>query len=271
MAVFVLGDIQGCFYSFQSLLDKVSFNPKRDQLWLVGDLINRGRESLAVLDWCYQNQSSIRPVLGNHELHFLAVALNQAKLKSSDTFNDILGSNKNKDLINWVLNWPLVYFEKNYLVVHAGVISDWTIEEIQSLSKQVCNSLTSHPEKFFQTMYGNYPNQWSQEFSVEEKNRFVINAMTRMRCLNKNNGSLNYEYKGDLQSIPKELVPWFEMLLPKLDTNGIFTGHWSAIDIQEHPHGVSLDSGCVWGRRLTAYNLSESRLISVNADQRDLP
>ena len=91
MAVFVLGDIQGCFYSFQSLLDKVSFDPKRDQLWLVGDLINRGRESLAVLDWCYQNQSSIRPVLGNHELHFLAVALNQSKLKSSDTFNDILG------------------------------------------------------------------------------------------------------------------------------------------------------------------------------------
>lgn len=270
MTAYALGDIQGCFYSFQDLLDKISFNPQKDQLWLVGDVVNRGLGSYQVLDWCYKNQNSIHPILGNHDLHFLAVAFKQSKLKSTDTFDDILNSANKKKLIDWVLNWPLTHFENNHLMVHAGVIPDWTIDDVMNLSKQVCTNLTGNPEIFFQNMYGNSPNKWNHKLIAQEKNRFIVNTMTRMRCLNKIDGSINYNYKGDLENIPSELKPWFDMPLRHFKGKSILTGHWSAIGIRRHKHGISLDSGCVWGGSLSAYNLANSTITSVKANKKDL-
>ena len=270
MAVYVVGDIQGCFYSFQNLLEKISFDSKKDELWLVGDLVNRGKGSFKVMDWCLKNQSAINAVLGNHELHFLAVALKQSNLKSSDTIKDILNSSKKKEIIDWVLNLPLILNKKNFLLVHAGIIPEWSIFDIKRLSNLVCNDLIKHPEKFLKNMYGNFPNLWSNNLRGNDRNRFVVNAMTRMRCLNQKDGSINFDYKGDIEKMPKELIAWFDNSFTNLKDCKIISGHWSAIGVKKHMNGISIDSGCIWGRSLTAYNLSNNALFSVEADKRDL-
>jgi len=158
MTTYVVGDIQGCFYSFQNLLDKLSFNPARDNLWLVGDLINRGSGSLEVLNWCLDHHSKIKVVLGNHDLHFLAIAFNQKKPSKSDTLEALLNSKKLKRFIDWVISLPLVHTNLDHVMVHAGLLPHWTVELSQKLSDEVVSYLQQHPEDFFKVMYGNQPN-----------------------------------------------------------------------------------------------------------------
>jgi bis(5'-nucleosyl)-tetraphosphatase (symmetrical) len=269
MTTYAVGDIQGCFYSFQNLLDQLSFNPARDNLWLVGDLINRGSGSLEVLNWCFNSQSSIKVVLGNHDLHFLAVAFNQKKLSKSDTLGELLNSKKLKRYIDWVISQPLVHSNQDHLMVHAGLLPQWTVELSQKLSNEVVSYLQQHPEDFFKKMYGNQPNLWSDQLKDFDKKRLVINAMTRLRCLNQDL-SIDYDYKGTLESLPDKLTPWFDVKPEKDRHHQILTGHWSALGAIRHNLGYSLDSGCVWGHELTALNLDNDQLISVPADPRDL-
>ena len=270
MATYAIGDIQGCFYSLQSLLKKINFNSKIDELWLVGDIINRGQGSLETLDWCYQNRDNLKIVFGNHDLHFLSVAFNQGKISSTDTINPILSSENLNKYVDWMLFWPFIHKEKDFLMVHAGLIPDWSTDDALDLSKDLMLSLQKNPNDFFKGMYGNTPNKWSSLNKKKDKQRLAINVMTRLRCLNNNNNTIDFSYKSDLNNIPGNLTPWFDIKTTKIRPEFIISGHWSAIGIQKHNYGITLDTGCVWGRKLSAYCVESRTVISVSSDDRDL-
>ena len=269
MATYAVGDVQGCFYSFQKLLKKINFNSTADQLWLVGDIINRGQGSLEMLDWCYKNQDNLTIVFGNHDLHFLSVAFNQKKMSSTDTLQPILASRNLNKYIDWMLSWPLIHKDKNFLMVHAGLMPDWSLDDALDLEKDVMVSLRKDPNDFFKNMYGNKPDKWSSAYKTKDKQRLAINAMTRLRCLNSDN-AIDFTYKSDLNNIPDSLTPWFDIKAKKTRGEFIISGHWSAIGIQKHNYGITLDTGCVWGGELSAYCIESGSLVSVISDPRDL-
>ena len=269
MATYAVGDVQGCFYSLQNLLKRIDFNSKVDELWLVGDIINRGQGSLETLDWCYKNRDDIKIVLGNHDLHFLSVAFNQKKMSSTDTLQPILSSRNLNEYIDWMLSWPLIHKDKNFLMVHAGLMPDWSIDDALHLAKDVMESLRKDPNDFFKDMYGNKPDKWSLAHKKKDKQRLAINAMTRLRCLNSDN-AIDFTYKSDLNNIPSSLTPWFDIEAENTRREFIVSGHWSAIGIQKHNYGITLDTGCVWGGKLSAYCIESGSLTSVNSNDRDL-
>ena len=270
MATYAVGDVQGCFYSLQNLLEKIDFNSKADKIWLVGDIINRGQHSLETLDWCYKNRDSLKIVLGNHDLHFLSVAFNQKEMSSTDTLHPILLSRNLNRYIDWMLSCQLIHKDKDFLMVHAGLMPDWSIDDALELAKDVMISLRKDPHDFFKNMYGNKPDKCSLVYKAEDKQRLAINAMTRLRCLNSDN-AIDFTYKSDLNNIPDKLTPWFNIKSKKIRREFIISGHWSAIGIQKHNYGITLDTGCVWGGKLSAYCIESGSLVSVNSDERDLP
>lgn len=268
MSIYAIGDLQGCFFSLQSLLNALNFNTREDELWLVGDLVNRGKGSLEVLDWCYKNQKNIKVVLGNHDLHFLAVALKAKSIGNKDTIETILSDKNLSKYVDWLLSLPLVYGNENFLMVHAGIPPSWSSEYTKKLSNEVSLELNKNPKNFLENMYGNFPNKWNKNYKREDRLRFTVNSLTRMRTLNKD-GSINYSFKKDLNDLPPNLIPWY--LYPAEERKEfVLSGHWSAIGIQSYFNGITLDSGCVWGGSLSAYCFNEKKIISVRADSRDL-
>lgn len=268
MSIYAIGDLQGCFFSLQSLLEKVNFNTKQDELWLVGDLINRGVNSLEVIDWCYWHRDNIKIVLGNHDLHFMAVALKVRSISKKDTFESILNHKNLSNFLDLLISSPLAYGNKDYLMVHAGIPPSWSSKLTKKISNEITLGLNKNPEKFLKTMYGNFPNIWDKNHKKEDLLRFAINAMTRMRALNKD-GTINFSFKQSLNELPSNLIPWY--LFPAVKRSEfIISGHWSAIGVQKYSNGITLDSGCVWGRELSAYSFEEKKIISVSSDSRDL-
>ena len=268
MSIYAIGDLQGCFFSLQSLLDTLNFDKRNDELWFVGDLVNRGKSSLEVLDWCYKHRENIKIVLGNHDLHFLAVALKIKSISTKDTIDPILQHKNLSKFIDWLLSIPLAYGDEEYLMVHAGIPPSWSSELTKKLSDEITIELNKNPKNFLKKMYGNFPNKWNKNYNKEDRLRFAINAITRMRTLNKD-GSIDFSFKQTLNKLPAHLIPWY--LFPSVERNEfIISGHWSAIGIQSYKNGITLDSGCVWGRKLSAYSFEEKKVISINADPRDL-
>ena len=194
MSIYAIGDLQGCYFSLQSLLDTLSFNKEEDELWFVGDLVNRGKGSLEVLDWCYKNQRNIKVVLGNHDLHFLSVALRAKSISNNDTIETILKSKNLSKYIDWLLSLPLVHSNENFLMVHAGIPPSWSSEYSKKLSNELTLELNKNPKKFLENMYGNFPNKWDKNYKKKDRLRFTINSFTRMRVLNKD-GSMNFSFK----------------------------------------------------------------------------
>jgi bis(5'-nucleosyl)-tetraphosphatase (symmetrical) len=269
MTTYAVGDLQGCFYSLQNLLDKIDFDSTKDELWLVGDVINRGQGSLQTLEWCYENQDNLKVVLGNHDLHFLSIAFKQKKLSKSDTVGPILASGNCDKYVDWMLTWPLIYSNKNFLMVHAGLMPQWSTVDAVKLSKEISISLKKDPRSFLMEMYGNKPDQWSSKHTKRDLFRLAINATTRLRCL-KADASIDFSYKSDLDSLPVNLIPWFKFQPHHLREEFIISGHWSAVGIQRHDYGITLDTGCVWGGKLSAYAIDSGLILSVDADRRDL-
>jgi len=269
MATFAIGDVQGCYFSLQELIKKLPFDSTKDELWFVGDIVNRGKFSLEALSWCYENRKNIKIVLGNHDLHFLAIFFNQRNHNKKDTLNSLLKSKEINQLVEWVLTWPLLHLSEKEILVHAGIHPCWSVDEAYKNSNDTCLLMQSDPEYFFKVMYGNRPNTWSDEMSRDEKMRFSINVMTRMRCLNKDQ-SLDFTYNGSLNNLPADLKPWFYFNSNFQRDKKIISGHWSAIDIYKHLYGTSIDSACVWGKKLTALCLENNKTFSVEVDKRDL-
>ncbi len=257
MSTYAIGDIQGCYNAFRLLLERIRFDPAKDRLWLVGDLVNRGPKSLDVLRHVRSLGDCVTTVLGNHDLHLLAVAAGARRLSRTDTFANVLKAKDSDDLIDWLRNRPMIVYDdkRNRLLVHAGLPPLWTVRRALKEAAKVEKRLRG-PEwrSALKTMYGNAPRGWSRTLTRDEKLRYTINALTRMRFCDRL-GSLALEYSGPPGTQPKHVYPWFAAPNRKSAGTHIFFGHWSALGVMQAPNLTALDSGCVWGRRLTAVKL----------------
>ncbi len=260
MAVYAIGDVQGCYKQFRQLLDKIEFDPSNDQLYLTGDLVNRGPNSLEVLRYIINNQASIKTVLGNHDLHLLACSEGLSAIRNGHTFDDVLNAPDRSDLIYWLRRQPLAIYntQLNVLLVHASVYPTWSVQDTLNYAGEVEHTLQSESySKFLKKLYGNTPQHWSDDLKGNKRLRFIVNVLTRLRYLTRD-GKLNFccSEKPGLQ--PSHLVPWFKhpsriKILPK-----IVFGHWSTLKIYQEDEVLSLDTGCCWGRRLSAARLDSS-------------
>ena len=263
MAIYAIGDIQGCFQSFQQLLRQIEFNPGKDTLWLTGDLVNRGPQSLEVLRWVFQHQDHVEIVLGNHDLHLLAVAEGFGKLHRSDTLLDILNAADGKVLLDWLRCQPMMIAGHGYAMVHAGLLPEWSIDRALDLAEEVEAGLSGPKHReFLSRLYGNRPTRWSEELRGADRLRVIVNAMTRMRFLNRD-GEIDLNYKGELDNAPAGLTPWFEAPGRWQGEMPIICGHWSALGVHISEDVVAIDSGCLWGGSLTAMRLGDQALFSL--------
>jgi bis(5'-nucleosyl)-tetraphosphatase (symmetrical) len=270
MATYAIGDIQGCFHAFTALLARLQFDVKRDKLWLVGDLINRGSGSLEVLRWCYQHQASLKIVLGNHDLHALAVAHGLRPAHRGDTLQAIIDAPDASELLTWLRCQPLIWAENGYVMVHAGLLPQWTIEKAMQLASEVEMALQADTYlDFFANMYGNVPNSWHDDLMGMDRLRAITNAMTRMRICTAS-GEMEFAFKGELQDIPENYMPWFDVPARQSSDASIICGHWSALGLRQRANVIALDTGCLWGGKLTAFCLESKQITQVNHDVRDL-
>lgn len=271
MATYAIGDLQGCFFSFKDLLKKIQFNPAHDRLWFVGDLINRGPGSLDVMRWMFEHQSSVVTVLGNHDLHTLVVAEGFVSAHRSDTIQSLLDAPDATELLGWLRQQPLVHFEHGYLMVHAGLLPDWTVDQAMALGAEVKLALQApNYREFLKHMYGNDPKCWDDGLTGWDRLRVITNAMTRLRiCSTK--GEMEFKFKGELENIPNGYQPWFDLTQRASVNTPIVFGHWSALGLQHKNNVYSLDTGCLWGGHLSAMRLEDRRIFQVPCHPDDAP
>ena len=269
MATYAIGDIQGCNHAFMALLARLQFDAKRDKLWLVGDLINRGNCSLQVLRWCYQQQQSLKIVLGNHDLHAMAVAHGLKPAHRGDTLQAIIDAPDSAELLTWLRHQPLMLANKGYAMVHAGLLPQWTVAQALSLASEVEYALQADSYlDFLANMYGNVPNSWRDDLAGMNRLRVITNAMTRMRICTVS-GEMEFAFKGELQDVPVGYLPWFDVPSRQSSDTIIICGHWSALGLRQRDNIIALDTGCLWGGQLTAFCLETKQITQVNHDARD--
>lgn len=269
MTDYAVGDIQGCYHELMNLLEQVAFNPDHDRLWVAGDLVNRGPDSLATLKFLYQNRNSVQCVLGNHDLHLLAIYFGHRKAKSSDTFEEIIASKHSEKWINWLRQQPLCHHdpELNYTMVHAGIAPQWSLDQALAYSAEVENVLRSDDiDLFLANMYGNQPDTWSNKLTGTDRLRCITNYFTRIRICD-SAGKLDLEYKNDLDNIPPDYFPWFKHPDRKTEQQRIIFGHWAALGGHVNNKNLfGLDTGCVWGQALTLLQMDTHDLFIATAD-----
>ncbi|HET7062107.1 MAG TPA: symmetrical bis(5'-nucleosyl)-tetraphosphatase [Nitrosospira sp.] len=263
MPIFAIGDLQGCYSSFRQLIDRIQFDPARDRLWLVGDLVNRGPDSLATLRFVKELGNAAVTVLGNHDLHLLMVAAGCARLRPDDTLEDILAAPDREELLDWLRHREMLHVEGDHVLVHAGLLPSWSVQKASELARMVEDGFRStNFHEFCANMYGNQPDQWSDELEGHERSRVVINAMTRMRVCTRD-GKMNFSYKGPPQDAPPGYLPWFDVPGRASQEATIICGHWSALGLRMEENLIALDTACVWGKALTAVRLDDREVIQV--------
>lgn len=268
MATYAIGDLQGCYEEFQQLVELISFNAKRDKLWLVGDIVNRGPESLALLRNLMNLGDAVIPVLGNHDLHLLLVAEGIVRQRSGDTLQAILDAPDRHDLLSWLRHQKLLHVEDDYVLVHAGLLPSWDIPQAVALAQEVEATLCGENfHEFYLQMYGSEPSYWYEGLAGYDRLRVIINAMTRLRICTPE-GRMDFSFKGQLQAIPQGYLPWFEVPQRVSRTHTIVFGHWSALGLQIKDNVIALDTGCLWGGRLTAIRLEDRRVFQVPCARR---
>jgi bis(5'-nucleosyl)-tetraphosphatase (symmetrical) len=257
MSAYAIGDIQGCYQSLVSLLKKIRFDPQQDQLWLVGDLVNRGPDSLATLRYLYSIRHSIKVVLGNHDLHFIARHYGLRSKGKMDTLDELLAASDCQMLVDWLVQQPLVYHDKNlqWTMVHAGIPPQWTLEQTLAYSAEVQAVLGSNQrDLFLSSMYGNDPDLWTNSLQGMDRLRLITNYCTRMRFCTPE-GQLELLTKESAEAAPPGYSPWFTHPR-KTAGHRIAFGHWAALQGKADQADIhALDTGCVWGGELTALNL----------------
>ncbi len=256
MAIYAIGDIQGCYDCLLTLLDKIDFDRDRDQLWFAGDLVNRGPKSLETLRFIKSLGDSAVSVLGNHDLHLIAKSLNARKPNKKDTLTQVLEAPDRDELLDWLRHRPLFHHQNKFNLIHAGIPPQWTLKEAQKMAGLV-EKIIQGPDyaAFFQTMYGNKPDIWSESMSKMDKARFTVNCLTRMRYCDAE-GRLDFHYNGAPGTQPKHLMPWFEVPGRKSTDGTIIFGHWSTLGFYHGHHCYGIDTGCLWGGQLTALKIS---------------
>jgi bis(5'-nucleosyl)-tetraphosphatase (symmetrical) len=257
MALYAIGDIQGCDAELGSLLKAVHFSADRDRLWFVGDLVNRGPESLRALRRIRALGDAATVTLGNHDLHLLAVAFGQARMRSDDTLDEILAAHDRDTLLEWLVNRPLLHEDHalNLCLLHAGLAPQWDIATARSCAREFEHALRQNPKRVFEQMYGDDPDRWSDSLAGAERLRFIVNCYTRLRYVDAD-GRLALRAKGSPKKPQsKSLIPWFEAADAHWRGPRMVFGHWSTLGFLSSSDVVSLDTGCVWGGSLTALRL----------------
>lgn len=255
MALYLIGDVQGCDEALVRLLQRIDYSPSRDTLYMLGDLVNRGPHNVQVMRRLIEFGSSAKCILGNHDLHVLAVALGARKLNISDTIQDILNAPDRDALLNWLRHQHLALHVGNVLMVHAGVLPQWSTDETIALAGEVESILRGNAlADFIAHMYGGMPNQWDDGLRGHDRFRVIVNALTRMRYCNAQ-GAMDFFYKKAPENAPDGLVPWFDLPNRLTQQTVIAFGHWSTLQLTARPDIVCLDDGCLWGGCLTALKL----------------
>lgn len=270
MAIYAIGDIQGCFNELIKLLDAVSFDPSADQLWFAGDLVNRGPKSLETLRFVKSLGDSAVAVLGNHDLHLLAAAsrANPADHKTThkkDSLSQVLEAPDVDELMDWLRHRPLLHFNDDFCLIHAGLPPQWDFKQAQQMARLAEQALRAPDYRIFLSqMYGNQPDIWSPGLTGVARLRFTINCFTRLRYCD-SQGRLDFDHNGPPGTQPKHLMPWFEAPNRKNSELRIICGHWSSLGYFEGSNCYAIDTGCLWGGQLTALKLGDPvRRISID-------
>ncbi len=261
MAVYAIGDIQGCCDEFEQLLGIIKFDAARDRLWLTGDLVNRGPRSLDTLRLVKSLGDAAITVLGNHDLHLLALALDpQARRKSKDTLDEILGAHDRDELLHWLRHRPMLHHDAalGRTLIHAGLPPQWNLRLAQSCARELETVLRDLPRarELFQHMYGDEPDQWRDDLHGFARLRFITNCLTRLRVCT-DSGRLKLKYKGAADKLDAGLYPWFRAPKRRTRDDRIICGHWSALGFHNADNVLALDTGCVWGGTLCAVRLDK--------------
>ena len=274
MSTYAIGDLQGCYAELQDLLDKINFDESNDCLWFVGDLINRGPQSLECLQFVKSLGNSAKTVLGNHDLHLLAIANKVRKPHRKDTLDDILNADDADELLNWVRNLPLLVNDSdlNFTMVHAGLPPQWVLAQAIELAQETESLLRSEQfNDFIQHMYGDEPDLWTETLEGYGRHRFIINCLTRMRYCYAD-GQLNLKAKNAPGKEDEQLIPWYAQADRQTKNNKIVFGHWSTVHLGNENNFSQynifpLDTGCLWGGEMTAMRLEDEKLFSVPSQQ----
>ena len=279
MALYLIGDVQGCDEPLQRLLDLIAFSPSRDALVVLGDLVNRGPDSARVLRRMQRYGASARSLLGNHDLHLLAVAYGAQKAGRKDTTADVLAAPDRDPMLDWLRHQHMALHQKiggdDLLMVHAGVLPQWTVEDTVSLASEL-ESVLRGPAiaDFLPVMYGNEPDQWNDALTGADRLRVIVNALTRMRFCTAE-GAMEFESKDAVGTAPEGYMPWFDVPARKTATATVAFGHWSTLGWLSRPDLISTDTGCVWGGCLSAVRFGAStqdrELIQVKCPQAQKP
>lgn len=261
MAIYAIGDIQGCFDELTKLVEKIAFNPNSDHLWFVGDLVNRGPKSLETLRWVKSLGDRAITVLGNHDLHLLAIYAGIKKIDNNNSLYPVLQAGDVGELMDWLRHRPLVHFDSklNIAMVHAGLMPQWSIKNALTCAKEVEEVLRSKQIKnFLENMYGEKPDRWDETLSGWRRLRTITNAFTRMRYCN-SHGVINFSDKGPPPGTQSPgMNPWFEINSRKSQDTTIVFGHWSTLGHINDHNVIATDTGCLWGGSLTAVRIGDN-------------
>ena len=267
MATYAVGDIQGCLQPLKNLLLQAGFNTQKDRLWVAGDMVNRGPESLATLRFLFDLRERVQTELGNHDLHLLAVAAGYRQLSASDTLTEILNAPDKDSLLEWLRQQPLLHHDAQlgYTMVHAGIPPQWTLRQAMGYAREVEAVLQGEQrDAFLQSMYGSQPDCWDEQLTGMARWRLITNYFTRMRFCTPE-GQLELATKKDIHNAPPGYLPWYAHNQRLTDDDRIIFGHWAALKGKaDHNNVFALDTGCVWGGPLTMMRLEDQRLFMVN-------
>lgn len=263
MATYAIGDIQGCVQSFQKLLNRISFDPQRDTLWLVGDLVNRGPGSLATLRYIKHLGTAVQAVLGNHDLFLLAAAEGIVRIRPKDTIRDVLEAKDRTELVDWLRQVPLHRRDGSYFMVHAGLLPQWTIEEATGFAEEIGTMLSGpNYRAFLQDLFHGPTPQWDPSLTGSDRLTTIARVFTRLRTCTAS-GEMS-SFSGPPEEAPKGFVPWFRFPERRNKDAIIITGHWAALGLRLETNHWAIDSGCVWGRQLTAVRLEDRTVFQVD-------
>lgn len=274
MATYAIGDVHGCYKSLQQLLQEISFNPQQDKLWFVGDLVNRGKNSLDVLRLVSDLGSSGVVVLGNHDLHLLAIHAGKRKQRSSDTLSELLNAPDADELCTWLRQQPLLHRDKElgYTMTHAGIPAIWSLKRARKYASEVERHLRDPKryKKFLSRMYGDDPSVWTPALKGSARRRLITNYFTRMRfCMP--DSTLEFRSKHEASKAPQGFKPWYAYPSKAAKKSKLLFGHWAALNGKTKVDDIyCLDTGCVWGGKLTAMRLEDGQKFSVKAVKEDL-
>lgn len=259
--IWVIGDVQGCAHSLEQLLVQPALQQPQAQFIFVGDLVNRGPDSLGVLRQIMALGSRAQTVLGNHDIHLLGVAAGIRKQNASDTIDAVLHAPDASQLIDWLRHQPLAIHQAGHLIVHAGLDPAWTLHTVLQLAKEVEHTLQAFKwQQHINDLFGNQPNFWSADLVGMARQRYTVNALTRLRYFDAE-GHIHHKYKGAPDASTK-LTPWFAMPNRHIELPVVF-GHWSTLGLHLQPDAIGIDTGCLWGGKLTAIRLNDRKVVQV--------